>query len=541
MGISVTVAGTAPTAGMVVATYTGWTTGTSVYICYSTGTATGVASPACGAAGTATTLTAGGSGTTVQCTAAATTGAAVSLTWTEAAQDFIRARACLSNGDSAQTDNAEVGLSVAAISLTIPTAAPNGGSVTATYTGWTTGTSVYICYSTGTATGVASPACGAAGTASTLTAAGSGTTVQCTAAATTGAAVSLTWTEIAQDFIRARACLSNGDSAQTDNAEVGLTVTAITVALTPLHAYSGDTLTATYTGWTTGTSVYICYKSGTATGVAAITCGAANSATTITASGSGTAVVCTEAATTGTAVSLTWTEPAQDFVRVRACLASADSAQTSNAETSLIMTTSSSSSSSAFSSSSSSTTTTNANSTTTPTSTTTGTPTTLSVASTRIVQGITFSTLNVTDYIGTTKLSYECAFLDMLDSTWCVAGTGSISWLSGVSMTSTGVDTRRSGKVTFTAKVATTLATAAQVNSKVTTAGTAWATNFITQLNAVNTATGYAIAVPTAASITADTAATTSLSAAGVVTSSASAVVPSLLAGTAALLVALTL
>jgi len=148
----------------------------------------------------------------------------VSLTWTDSTETNIRARACISAGDTTQTDNANVALSVAVISVAItPTSSVQGGTLTATYTGYTSG-AVWLCYQSGTSIVGTSPSCAAPGSASSITTADSGSGVVCTESQTSGAVVPLTWTDSTETNIRARACISAGDTTQTDNANVALTV-----------------------------------------------------------------------------------------------------------------------------------------------------------------------------------------------------------------------------------------------------------------------------------------------------------------------------
>jgi len=151
-------------------------------------------------------VTAADSGSSTQCTASAATGDDVSLTWTQAAQTHVRVRACTSASDAAQVDNADVALAAAVSVAIAPTTLDEGGTLTATYSGWASG-AIWICYRSGTTEVGTSPSCGAAESASTVTAAGSGSSLQCTASAATGEAVSLTWTEAAQTHVRVRAML----------------------------------------------------------------------------------------------------------------------------------------------------------------------------------------------------------------------------------------------------------------------------------------------------------------------------------------------
>merc|ERR1719502_2205480 len=121
-----------------------------------------------------------------------------------------------------------------------------------------------------------------------------------------------------------------------------------------------------------------------------------------------------------------------------------------------------------------------------------------STCATRITQSIVISSLTVAAYTGNLKSTYECSYAKMVSATWCTATTGAVSYLSGVQVTSS----------------AAALQTA--VASGVTAA------NLVTTMTAMNTATGWAVAVPAAADITVNTAAFT-----GAATSSAAVVIPS--------------
>jgi len=191
---------------------------------------------------------------------------------------------------------------------------------------------VWICYRSFTSA-ISSPTCAAAGTATTITAAGSGTQLVCTATASTGDPVSLTWSESTQTYIRARACTASSDTAQADNPNVLLSH-ILSITITPTSLAQGGTLSAAYTGWASG-AVWICYRSGLAAVSTLPSCAAAGSATTVTGTGSGAATVCTASASTGSAVSLTWTESTQAHIRARACTTSSDTAQVDNADVTL--------------------------------------------------------------------------------------------------------------------------------------------------------------------------------------------------------------
>jgi hypothetical protein len=160
------------------------------------------------------------------------------------------------------------------------------------------------------------------------------------------------------------------------------------------------------------------------------------------------------------------------------------------------------------------------------------------VAKTTISQSVTFSSLTAADYaVNGTKQAYECAYLDLLDTTYCVEVSGGVSWRSGIAINSVATAARRAASVAFTTQIATTIATAAQLNTAiVVAAGTNFAAQFVAKLATVVAATGFAVTVPPASSVTASTASAVQTNAAGnVVSSSASALVPSLLTGVAAL------
>jgi len=143
----------------------------------------------------------------------------------------------------------------------------------------------------------------------------------------------LTWTEVTQKNIRARACMSDSDTDQADNANVALTQ-AISVVISPVTLFEGDTLTLTYSAWASGV-VWICYSSGTSAVGASPTCLGPGTATTITADGSAHSK-CTASAATGNAVSLTWSESSQTHLRVRACTGNEDGAQVDNGYMTLV-------------------------------------------------------------------------------------------------------------------------------------------------------------------------------------------------------------
>merc|ERR1711990_277186 len=138
---------------------------------------------------------------------------------------------------------------------------------------------------------------------------------------------------------------------------------------------------------------------------------------------------------------------------------------------------------------------------------------------TRNSQSIVISSLAVADYIGNLKATYECSYAKMVSATWCTATTGAVTYLSGVQVTSTAA-ARRAATITFVMDVETSVMTAAAVQTAVQSGVTA--ANLVTQMTAINTATGWSVTVPTAADVTVNTAAFT-----GAATSSAAVVIPS--------------
>lgn len=107
----------------------------------------------------------------------------------------------------------------ASVTLTPATTVAEGAAITATYDGLQSGTPVWLCFETAEDTVVAAPpACGAAGDATAITTGGSGAAVVCTASTTGVSTVALTWTDVTENNLRVRACTSDGDLSQTDNA-----------------------------------------------------------------------------------------------------------------------------------------------------------------------------------------------------------------------------------------------------------------------------------------------------------------------------------
>ena len=101
------------------------------------------------------------------------------------------------------------------------------------------------------------------GSSYTITSSGSGTTVQCTASETSASSIDLTLMDYTQSNIRVRACTSSGDSLQNTNSNVALSISRIGVTISPLTASQGDTLTASYSGYESGTPTWLCYISDT--------------------------------------------------------------------------------------------------------------------------------------------------------------------------------------------------------------------------------------------------------------------------------------
>merc|ERR1712146_547940 len=142
-----------------------------------------------------------------------------------------------------------------------------------------------------------------------------------------------------------------------------------------------------------------------------------------------------------------------------------------------------------------------------------------STCATRISQSIVISSLTVAAYTGNLKATYECSYAKMVSATWCTATTGAVSYLAGVQVTSTAA-ARRAATISFVMDVETSVMTAATVQTAVASGVTA--ANLITQMTAINTATGWSVTVPTAGDVTVNTAAFT-----GAATSSAAVAIPS--------------
>ena len=102
-----------------------------------------------------------------------------------------------------------------------PTSPTLGDVLNLTYTGWVPGTAVWVCYSSGTSAILSSPSCADPGNATTVAEAIAGAMGSvCTANASDGAAVPLTWSETTQRHIRARACTTATDVTQVANTEM---------------------------------------------------------------------------------------------------------------------------------------------------------------------------------------------------------------------------------------------------------------------------------------------------------------------------------
>merc|ERR1712146_605276 len=119
-----------------------------------------------------------------------------------------------------------------------------------------------------------------------------------------------------------------------------------------------------------------------------------------------------------------------------------------------------------------------------------------STCATRITQSIVISSLTVAAYTGNLKSTYECSYAKMVSATWCTATTGAVSYLSGVQVTSSAA-ARRAATISFVMDVETSVMTAAAVQTAVASGVTA--ANLITQMTAINTATGWSVTVPAAA------------------------------------------
>merc|ERR1712205_27734 len=105
--------------------------------------------------------------------------------------------------------------------------------------------------------------------------------------------------------------------------------------------------------------------------------------------------------------------------------------------------------------------------------------------------------------MGNLKSTYECSYAKMVSATWCTATTGAVTYLSGVQVASTAA-ARRAATITFVMDVETSGMTAAAVQTAVQSGVTA--ANLVTQMTAMNIATGWGVTVPAAGDITANTA-----------------------------------
>jgi len=142
-----------------------------------------------------------------------------------------------------------------------------------------------------------------------------------------------------------------------------------------------------------------------------------------------------------------------------------------------------------------------------------------STCATRVSQSIVISSLAVADYTGNLKSTYECSYAKMVSATWCTATTGAVTYLSGVQVASTAA-ARRAATITFVMDVETSVMTAAAVQTAVQSGVTA--ANLVTQMTAMNIATGWGVTVPAAGDITVNTATFS-----GAATSSAAVAIPS--------------
>jgi hypothetical protein len=308
----------------------------NLWICYSSKSGSNVPGPiTCGPSGTASTVDSNSQHPAVVCTPSVASGDAVTLTWVESAQDGLIARACTSATDIDQANNALVTLSLPPpISVAVaPTTLHQGAELTLTYGNYVSG-QVWICYqsaSTILAIGAMANACGAAGTATSVSGTYSSSTNVCTASTTTGAAVSLTFADSTQKYLRARACTSATDTTQAQNSPSTLTLAPISVTITPTTLGQGDTLTFTYGNYVSG-PVWLCYQSSSTTGGVGSSpaCGAAGTATSVSGTYSSSTSVCTASTTTGAAVSLTFADATQKNLRARACTSQSDTTQADN-------------------------------------------------------------------------------------------------------------------------------------------------------------------------------------------------------------------
>lgn len=147
-----------------------------------------------------------------------------------------------------------------------------------------------------------------------------------------------------------------------------------------------------------------------------------------------------------------------------------------------------------------------------------------STCATRVTQAVTISSLTASDYTGNLKSTYECGYAKSVTSTWCTATSGTVTYLSGVQISSSAA-ARRAATITFVMDVETTVMTASAVQTAVASGVTASA--LVSQMTAINTATGWSVTVPAEADITVATAAFAGAA------SGAGALVPSALAALA--------
>jgi len=327
-------------------------TDNALYVCYKTGTSA-VTTVACGNVGT---VAAGNAGypipsTTsngVFCTMALADNFVITLGWTSAATasagiTHIRFRVCSAASDIRHVDNPDMPLKnlMTAEVLGLPLTLQLGDPVSVSFAGWTTGTEVWVCYTSSFSNPPAVPMCGT--TPGVAVSISQGTSGQASPACTallslpsSGSAllpsVSLTWDDVNQDYFRAIPCTANGAAHIATNGVVTFGE-RISVSITPTSAYQGAALTATYSGYVLGGDIWLCYNSSQNAIMTAPACaaaGTAGSAATI----SGT-YACTPRLTTGAPVVLTWTDPTYDNVRVRACTTATDLSQGDNANVAL--------------------------------------------------------------------------------------------------------------------------------------------------------------------------------------------------------------
>merc|ERR1711967_87236 len=159
----------------------------------------------------------------------------------------------------------------------------------------------------------------------------------------------------------------------------------------------------------------------------------------------------------------------------------------------------------------------------------TGTATTLTGTYVAVSQTLTMASLDLTatPWSGDLKKLAECAYLDAINSNYCVVSSGAIAWLSTIGITSTATDTRRTADVAFTAQFATSMSlTEAGLIATTSSNLISFATNFDNAFSAAVSLSGLSNFSAALGAATAQ--------AASVTTSSASVLVPSMLTGLAA-------